>query len=127
MNELWQAIYSRGTATAAGSYGVYDSIAPQNAALPYVVFQQQAWGVEALDPRRREDAYVSIRAISQTGFAQAGSIDAAIDTAFDNMPLSVSGHTNIWLKRTEQIRYVETADDKRYYHQGGIYRIRLTH
>ena len=134
MNELWQALYNRLTGAAAitaqlsSGTAVYDTQAPAGAAYPLIIFQQQAWPVETVDPRRREDAYVLIKAISPNSFAEAGRIDAAIDAALDGKLLTVAGHVNIWCRRTEQIRYLETDPaGKNYYHAGGIYRIRLAH
>lgn len=134
MNQLMTGLYAKltgGTALTAllsGTTAVYDSLAPQSAALPYVIFQQQAWNVETADPRRREDAYMLVKAVSATGFAQAGSIDAACDALLDGGSISVTGHTVMWQKRIEQIRYIETDQAGRnIYHQGGLYQIRLRH
>ena len=134
MNELWQALHARLSGTPAltallsSAEAVYDTQAPPGALYPLVTFSQQAWPVETVDPHRREDAYVLVKAISATSFKDAGAIDAAIDAALDSQPLTVAGHTNIWLRRTEQVRYTETDPaGKNYYHAGGIYRIRLAH
>lgn len=134
MNELWTALYSRLTAATAvtvklaSTTSVYDSGVPQGASYPLIVFQQQAGGFETVDPHSRHDKLVTVKAITADGFKTAEEIDAAILAALDNNKLSVTGHTNIWQRRTSDVRYAE-ADPagNAYYHVGGIYRLRLTH
>jgi hypothetical protein len=133
MNDLATALYSKiagGTAVTAqlaGTTAVYDTVIPQSATYPCVVFQQQAWGVETLDPQRREDAWITIKAVGTVSYRQAGSIDNSLDLLLDGGSLSVTGHNVLWCKRQSQIRYSEPrAGGGYYYHQGGIYRIRLS-
>ncbi len=133
MNQVFAALYGTITASTAvtsllsGTTAVYDTQAPQTAVYPLVIFQQQAWRVETVDPNEREDAYVTVKAISTTSFGNAGTIDAALRTLLNGGSLSIASHTNLWQKATEQIRYVETdAAGRSHYHAGHIYRLRFT-
>ena len=53
------------------------------------------------------DPYVGrlcfIRAYSGVSAVEAGSIDAAIDTALHMQPLTVSGWTDLWLAREQEL------------------------
>ena len=133
MNDLATALYGKlnqataVTALLSGTTAIYDTMVPQSGAYPCIVFQQSAWKVETVDPQRREDAYITVQAIGTVGFRQAGSIDNAIDLVLDGGSISVTGHDLLWMKRQQQIRYSESrSGGGYYYHQGGIYRIRLS-
>lgn len=67
-----------------------------------------------------------IRAYSVSSAAQAGSIDAQIDTALHLVPLTVSGWTNLWLARETDVELVENeASGRQIYQAGGLYRLLL--
>jgi hypothetical protein len=129
---LWTALYSRltgGTALTAllsGTTAIYDTVAPQGATLPYVVFNQQAGRTENLDGNRRDDVFVTVKAITAASLKAAEAIDAQVDTLLHDSLLTVTGYTALWQRRTESIRYAEPMPGGgHYYHAGGVYRIRL--
>ena len=131
MNALETALRSRLTSTAgltallSGTAAVYNRTAPQGAVLPYIVFRAQADDTETVDPHRREDAVYAVKALA-TSQTVAGLIEAQIDSALDNAPLTVSGYTNFWLRRMGGVTYEEAGPTGYIYHQGGLYRIRLS-
>jgi len=134
MNELNTAIYSKLQSPSAirsllaGTTAIYHLQAPEGQAYPYVVFNVQAGGDENITPRRTKDLRVWVRAYAAgaNGAAQAGSIDAQIDTALHLVPLTVSGWTNFWLARVQDIELVENEPSGRQVHTcGGVYRIRI--
>ena len=133
MNQVFQSLYTTLTASTAvtsllsGTTAVYDTQAPQSAIYPLLIMQQQAWSIETTDANEREDAYITIKAIGTSTFGQAGTVDAAVRTLLNDGSASISGHTTLWQKATEQIRYVETdAAGRNFYHVGHVYRLRFT-
>lgn len=132
MNELDQAIYkklqgrSQLTALLAGTTSIYADQAPDNAAFPYVVFSHQGGGDENLDAHRTKNVVKFIRAYSQESKAQAGSIDAQIDAALHLQTLTVTGWSNFWTAREEDLSAVDTlSNSQKVYMVGGLYRIRI--
>lgn len=130
-NALETALYGRlagGTALTsllAGTASIYNSLAPPGSAHDFVVFSHQGGGDENLTPRRMRNVVYLVKAVSTAGMAKAGQIDAAADALLHNQELSVSGWANFWLAREGDVRYSElTEDGKRYFHSGGLYRVR---
>lgn len=131
MNEISKTLYltlSGGTALTsllAGTTSIYHLQAPDDAELPFVTFNIQAGGDENQTPKRRKNNLYYIRAYSETSALNAGSIDAEVDNLLDGQTLSVSGWTNIWSKRENDIEIVETLPNgKQVWTIGGFYRLR---
>ena len=131
MNVLDTAIYSRLQTTSAltsllaGTTSLYQRQAPENATLPYVVWNVQGGGDVNDTPTRLKNLVLYVRAYTAgpNGAAQGGSIDAQLDTALHLNPLTVSGWTNIWLARETDIELVETnPTGQQIYATGGLYR-----
>lgn len=114
------------TSLLSGTTAIYNRTAPQGAVLPYVVFRPQADATETVDPHRREDVIYSVRAVAADQSA-ANLISAQVDLALDNQPLTVSGATNFWLRRSGGTAYEEVGPTGYIYHDGGLYHIRLTY
>ena len=132
MNALETALYSKlsgGTALTAllaGTTSVYNAAVPMGASFGCVVFQLQGGGDYNETPRRRKELLYTVKAVSATSMQNAGLIDNQIDALLHEATLTVSGWTNYWTMREEDISYVETSPEGRnYWHSGGIYRIRL--
>jgi len=132
MNVLNQGIYNKlaGTAItnllANGSASIFSLLAKDNAAPPYIVYSIQGGGDENFDSNRTKNIVMFIRAYSQVSEAQAGSIDAQIDAAMHLQTLSVSGWSNFWTAREEDLTAVEILDNgTKIWMNGGFYRIRI--
>jgi hypothetical protein len=132
MNALNSAIYSRLQTTSAitsllsGTTAIYNQQAPENAVLPFIVFSTPSELDENMTQNRTKNNVVFIRAYSGVSASQAGSIDAAIDTALHLIPLTVSGWTNFWMVREQGIELVETQPTaKNVFMSGANYRVRL--
>jgi hypothetical protein len=120
------AIYSQlaGTYTTAGTK-VYYLQAPDNAALPYIVFDYVADLDENYTANRTKNDVLFIRAYGTTP-AQAGTIDAQIDGRLHAVTLSVSGYTNFWTRRENAYSLSESdASGRKTYMAGADYRVRL--
>lgn len=139
MNELNAAIMSRlGTTTALTSLLAYlkdggtapaiiNGQAPEGQAYPYVVFSLQAGGDLNDNPHRTQSLLLFVRCYS-TSAKNAGSIDAQLDTALHLNPFTnVTGWTNTWLARQQNLELVENPPTgTQVFMQGGLYRSRLT-
>lgn len=118
---------SGGTAlvNALGGTAIYYAQAPDNVAYPYVVFSYQAGGPQNVTPSDMRDAVVYVRCYA-TAAAQGGTIDALVSSLLHGGSISVSGYTNYWTKREQDIALVETdAAGRIVYTSGGLYRIRI--
>ena len=132
-NAVNQALFGRlaGDATlvamlAAGTLGIYVDNAPDNSALPMVVFSHHSAVELSLTAHRDPDELLYVRAYA-AGPAQAGTIDARLDTLLHMQPLTVTGYTNIWLARETDISLIEK--DSAYlptWSVGALYRSRLS-
>jgi hypothetical protein len=123
------ALYAKLNVTAvkatAGATGVYNRIAPQSTALPYVVFQWQGGGDENDHPDRSRNLVYTVKALAIAAVA-ADTIDAACDALLHNGTLTVAGYNVFWLRRDGDVAYSEVdATGQPIYHTGGMYRIRL--
>lgn len=126
LSALNTALYSRlgGTATAAGS-AVYFLAAPDDAVLPYIVWDYTADRDENDTPNRTKNDVVYIRAYAAT-HAVAGSIDGQIDTLLHMKPLTVTGWGNFWIARENGYSLPETDEaGRKTYMVGSEYRVRL--
>jgi hypothetical protein len=133
MKALNTAIYSRlSSATAltsllSGTSAIYATQAPEQAVYPYVVYSLQGGGDENMTANRTKNLVVFVRAYSKQSNAQAGSIDAQLDTALHMIPFtSVSGWANIWMAREDDLELVENPPTGgQIWMNGGLYRVRL--
>ena len=132
MNLLNAAIYSKLSGTAgitsllAGTTSIYSLQAPDNAAMPYIVYNIQGGGDENFDAHRTKNIVMFIRAYSKVSEAQAGSIDAQIDTALHKGTISVTGWSNFWTAREEDVTAVDNLPSgQKIWMSGGMYRIRI--
>lgn len=134
MNALDSAIYSKLQSTSgltsllAGTTSIYSVQAPENATLPYVVFNVQGGGDDNETAHRTKNLVVFIRGYAEGMGAKktAGSIDAAIDTALHLSSFTVSGWSNFWLAREEDLETVENPPSgSPIFMVGGLYRVRI--
>lgn len=138
-NVLNTAIYSKlaGTAGTAltsllsggtASPSVFFEQAPDNHALPYVVWLLPSEVDMNIIPHRTKDIVVRAYAVASAP-AQAGTIDAAIDTLLNEATLTLgtaSGYTNIWMRRENGYQLITTNEaGVRYYTSGADYRANL--
>ena len=125
---VYGTLSADGTLTGMLATGtpIYYMQAPDNATYPYVVFSWQSGTDDNETPRRSKDMLLWARAHCSVGPAQAGSIDARIDTLINGVTLTVSGWANFWTAREQDISFVDTLqDNNKVWTAGGIYRIRI--
>ncbi len=119
------SLLSGGTASPS----VFFAQAPDNATLPYVVWLYPSELDRNLIQHRMKDIVLRVYAVASAP-AQAGTIDAAIDTLLHSATLTMgtaSGYTNIWLRRENGYQLVTTSEaGLRYYTSGADYRVEIT-
>lgn len=132
MRPVDTALYSRlaadlGTLTLGtlGCTGVYRFQAPQGSVEPYVIYQQQAgtdsYTFSAQDARSL--VYLVKAVDASTSGLRAAQMAERIDALLTDKPLSLSGWTNIRLRRESDVEYIETDAGKTYQHYGALYRV----
>ena len=140
-NALNTVIYSRlaGTAGTAlssllsggtASPSIYFEQAPDNAALPYVVWLFPSELDENLIQHRMKNIVMRLYTVAGAA-AQGGTIDAAIDTLLHGATLTFAGTpatwTSIWLRRENGYQLITTNEAGiRYFTSGADYRVELT-
>lgn len=123
------AIYSKlgaGTALTAelGGTLIYSDQAPDNAALPYVVFSYQAGGAENITPSDMHSDVWWVRGYAATR-ATANRIHGHVYDLLHQGSLTISGYTNYWMVEESNILLTENPPDGvKVYATGGLYRIR---
>ena len=129
MNDLETAIntkLSAGTALVAllGGTAIYNTVAPQDAALPFVVFWNAAGREDNTSPRRARTCLYAVVAEADTALV-AGAIDAAVDALLHGQSLSITGWSDYWMARELDVSYAErVANGGVIFHRGAQYRIR---
>lgn len=130
-NALNAGLYSKLTGSTAltallGGSACYFEQAPDDAALPYVVWSYVSVLDDNKSAHRAKQAVVFVRGYNQTGPALAGSIDAQIDALLHGGSVTISGWANYWTAREQDLANVETdAANVKTWMSGGYYRIRL--
>jgi len=125
------ALYSTlsgGTALISelGGTAIYSEQAPDNATLPYVVFNHQGGGLENIVHDNLRNDIWFVRGYAATR-AQANRIDGNCQDLLHKKKLTITGYTNFWTVREDDVSLVETPpDEQRVYMAGGFYRIRIT-
>ena len=132
LNALNTAIYTKltgGTALTAllsgGTAGIYYLQAKDQTSFPYVVWNLMAGAPNNDYPHDSRDEIVFVRGYATTP-ALAGTIDAQISTLLHRGTLAVTGYTNWWLARENEISLIENAPDgTKVFMSGAQYRIKL--
>lgn len=105
--------------------GIWSMIAPSNAPLPFVIFQWQGGGDENMTPSRLRNVVYVVKAVAYSKNT-ATDIDEQVDAALHNQSLTVTGYTNFWCAREDDVAFHEIGTDGRaVYHIGAVYRIRF--
>ena len=132
---LGSALYSRLSGTALGTLlaggtaapAIFHEQAPDGQVLPYVIFSYPSEVDDNSSPRRLKDIVIRCYAVALND-AQAGTIDACIDTLLYRNPLgSAGGWKNIRLQRENGYQLITTSEAGiRYYTSGADYRAEIT-
>lgn len=105
---------------------IYNEVAPQNAAFPYVVFGlRSATDLDKNNGRLLTDTLYSVKVVGQSSsFAQLSAIFSRIDELLHLAQGTVTSGRVIASSREEVFKYVENGDGGvLYHHLGGYFRI----
>ena len=105
--------------------GVFNSVAPQGAEPPFVVFQAMSKTDDFFGyTGRGAEAVYRVKAIDQRPWPKAaGDIDTQVDSVMQDASLSITGFALQSCRREEDIYLVEDQEGVIYQHIGGLYRI----
>jgi len=115
-----------GTLTGLVSTRIYDTLAPQGATMPYVVYQNQAGhDVRGVGPSRiMADVLYVVKAVCEgTSFTPVRAIADRIDTLLQGASGSNVDGTVLACVRESPFSMIETTDGKQYRWRGGVYRL----
>ena len=129
MNVVEQGLYNKLiadtslTSELVDGSAVYNQVAPQGTARPYIVFFN-AGGGPANDTPSDTRAYVyAVKGVADAS-KKAGTIAGKIETALHRQTLTVTGYTNYQTMATDTISNVEAlSDGALVFHRGAYYRI----
>ncbi len=128
-NALNSAINTRltgGTAlvSALGGTAIYHGYAPEDKALPFVIWSYSGGGAENMTPNTSVNEVVYVRSYAATA-KQAATIDGLVASLMQTN-LTVTGWSNYWLAREEEIFMPELDEaGKTTWTCGAYYRVRL--
>lgn len=129
LSALYTGIYSKLSAGTAltnllGGTAIYHAHAPDDKDLPYVVFSLQAGGPLLVNPSDMQDHIIWVRAYAATD-AGARAANDQISALLHQATLTISGYTNLWTVREEDIDGIEEPPTGApIYMAGGMYRIK---
>lgn len=127
---MGSAIYGKlaaGTALTAklGGTAIYNTLAPQGTACPYVIFSLVGGGDDNTSPRRARSTLWTVKAVSTVGPLEAGQIDDLVDDLLHQGALTVTGWGDYWMARESDFAFPETTGGVVYWHTGATYRVRV--
>ncbi len=126
MNEIDTALYNHlnvGTVTALATGGVWNTLAPQGTATPYVLFSKVSEVSAYSFGGTIANCLYLVKGVSSALYpAEAGSIDARVRDRLQNGTLSVDGWTLARCARETAVMYRE-GQSPAYWHAGAYYRI----
>ena len=131
MIEIREGLYSKLIGDTAliselgGDTAIYYGVAPQETARPYVVFFNAGGGPDNTYPSDLTSEVYVVKVVADN-LGGALTVDNACKTALHKQTLTVTGYTNIWTRRENELSLTEVSDDGTVIrHEGAYYRIRV--
>jgi hypothetical protein len=110
--------------TSVVSTRIYNTQAPLEAALPYIVVALQAGGSTNRSPRDEFDLVLLVKCVAADGL-QAGTVADAIRAALHEQAITLDSPWNAMdCQHETAFQFVENEDRAQYWHAGGLYRLR---
>lgn len=117
--------YSALTTALGSATDIYNAVAPEGTALPYVVFGWAGGGLENINPSELHNLVYMVQALADDT-SEASTLQGHIKGALHLQTLTVSGYTNIYTACEGEINYVEqTREGATIHHRGYYVRIRI--
>ncbi len=114
-----------GTAAPGYSKSIYYQQAPAGAGFPYVIFSKQSSvPTYAISARMYDSDIWLIKAVDRSDTADtADNIASRLEALLTDAELSISGKTQLLLRRESDVDYPETTDGELYRHSGSTFRL----
>ena len=114
-----------GTAAPGYTKSIYYQQAPEKAGFPYVIFSKQSSVPRyALASKMMDNDLWLIKAVDRSDTADtADNIASRLDALLTDASLSISGKTQLYLRRESDVDYPENADGVVYHHAGSLFRL----
>lgn len=129
LNAIEKAIRAALTGGTAGPLvggRVYNEMAPQGAALPYVVLAFNAGGKTNRTPTDEGDVRHVVKAIS-TSASEAAQVAAAIEADLHETSLALDAPWTAYRCQVlTVVKYIEQAEREQYFHNGWMIRTRVS-
>ena len=104
--------------------GIYNTMAPEGAAAPYVIFQAFSKIDEHSFDGRYANAVYMVKAVSRQRWPkEASDVDTQVDTLMEDATLSITGFSQLICRRENDVYLVEEEAGNIWHHIGGLYRI----
>lgn len=108
-----------------GSTAIYQQIAPQKDATPYVIYFISGGGEDNTTPKDSVDEFYTVYGITSNDATLAGSISDEIRDALHEKELTFpDSWKHIKCNREQSLWLTEHAERRTFYSAGGIYRVR---
>jgi hypothetical protein len=115
-----------GAPPSGWSKNIYHRKAPQGAPYPLVIFQKQSGTPTyafATDPAYENDLWL-IKGVDRGTTADgAEAIQGRLDALLTDGALSISGETQLYMRRESDVEYDEVSGDQTFHHAGSLYRL----
>jgi hypothetical protein len=104
--------------------GVWNTLAPPDTELPYVVFQAMTKDDSHSFNGRYSEMVYMVKAVSKSRWPkEAMDVDTQIDTLLEDATLSITGFSQLLCRRETDIYQPVTEAGQEYQQIGGMYRI----
>jgi len=123
---LYNALATDNTLTnAITKGGIYNTVARQGTALPYVIFFWTGGGLENINPSELHNVVYVVKVVADDAH-EAGTIQGYIKNALHLQTLTVAGYTNFYTACEDEIQLTETTREGTVlHHRGYVVRIRI--
>lgn len=114
-----------GTPASGYAKSIYYEQAPQGAQFPYIIFTKQSGTPSyALSARTYDNEMWLIKAVDRSDSADAAdNISSRLDALLTDGTISISGRSELYLRRESDVDYSEVIDGQTYRHAGSLFRL----
>lgn len=114
-----------GTPAPGYSKPIYYERAPQGSDFAYVIFTKQSGTPSyALSARTYDNEMWLIKAVDRSDSADAAdNISSRLDALLTDGTISISGRSELYLRRESDVDYSEVIDGQTYRHAGSLFRL----
>lgn len=116
-----------GAAPAGLTHAIYHAVAPEGAAFPYVILNQQSeiptYTFQQAEPLYRDELWLVKGVDHNLNSDVADAIRKRLDELLIDGTISISSAVQLYLRLDSGMAYTETDGGEIYRHNGGVYRL----